>query len=368
MKNYEELLEKYERLKEEFETYQNFAESTIQLMNEKNTKLEKKLDSLTNIVEVGKYINSNVSEDNLIPMINDMIIGILGVTYSSIYLLQPDGKLIVKATNVFDGNHNFLENDFFSELNNGKPFVVNSKEKLFEQDNRRADIHSVIGVPVYLRERFMGYIIVEHTLCNFFGHDHITFISGIANQIGIALENNFLYKKVMESSIKDPLLGIFNRKYFFNFVEDEVKNEPNKAFAIVMLDIDNFKKFNDNYGHQFGDEVLIQVAKVIKNNIGENDKVARYGGEEIVIYLHRVEGYDETYRRVDELREKLSLNIVQHGEIKKTVTASFGISFYPGDGNDVQNVVSVADAMMYEAKKRGKNRVISSKNSLLREG
>ena len=96
MQDYEKL---YNALKTEYENYQMFSEKHIQELNQKNVKLEKSIDSLSNIIEVSKYINTFFSSDNLISMINDMILGILGVTYSSIFLIE-DNELIVKASNI----------------------------------------------------------------------------------------------------------------------------------------------------------------------------------------------------------------------------------------------------------------------------
>lgn len=358
---FDALFEKYTRLKQEFGTYQNFAEEQIQLMNEKNIEYGKKLDILTNVVEISKYINSNISDYNLIPMINDMIIGILGVTYSTIYLKKSNGELRVEASNVEIENYDIITDNVFSLLSSNDPVVINCKNPLFSEFKRKLNIHSIIGVPITLRDNFMGYIIVEHTLFDFFGHGHIKFISAIANQIGIAIENNILYKKVKESSIKDPLLGINNRKHFFDIIEEKVVEFPQKSFAIVMIDIDHFKNFNDSYGHQFGDEVLIETAKVLSKSIDpDKDKIARYGGEEIVIYIDEVSSHEKVIKKVDEMRKKLSKNIVMHNEVEKTVTASFGISYYPDNGNDVQKVLNVADAMLYRAKESGRNKVISS--------
>ncbi|AAK78613.1 diguanylate cyclase (GGDEF)-like protein [Clostridium acetobutylicum] len=357
--NYKMLYEKYEKLKNEFSTYQNFAETQIQRMNGKNTELEKKLDILTNVIEVSKYINSNISDDNLVPMINDMIIGILGVTYSTIYLVEDDEKLIVKASNVMD-NYDIIVNPVFSTFSDNRPIVINSKEPLFKEFKNKLKVHSIIGVPITLRDNFRGYIIVEHTLYDFFSHGHIKFISSIANQIAIAIENSFLYKKVKESSIKDPFLGIYNRKHFFDMIEGKVAKDSRRSFAIVMLDIDHFKSFNDSYGHQFGDEVLIQTAKILEQSIGEKDEVARYGGEEIVLYLNDAQSKEKVFKTVDGIRASLSNNSVRHGGIEKRVTASFGISYYPQNGETVEKVVSVADAMLYEAKNSGRNKVVSS--------
>lgn len=359
MDQFEELRDEYEKLKEEFQTYQNFAESTIQMINSKNTKLEKKLDAIINILEISEYINSNVSDDNLISIINDMIIGILGVTYSSIYIKEKN-KFVIKATNIQRDNYYYFEREFYNVLDYSKPFVVNCKQPDFdEQKLNKKCTRSIIGVPINLREKLLGYIVVEHTLWKFFSQDHIKFISAIANQIGIALENNFLYKKVRESAVKDSYLDIFNRNYFFQTVEKKIKDNPNNKFAIVMIDIDDFKKCNDKYGHQFGDKVLLETIKVIKGNIDEEDIVSRYGGEEFVIYIEKTTDYQTVQKKIDNIRKRISKNMVEFKEIKGKVTASFGVGYYPRNGQGLDEVISVADECLYMAKNLGKNRVIS---------
>jgi diguanylate cyclase (GGDEF)-like protein len=353
MLNYKEL---YEKLKDEFETYQNFAETNIAILNEKNTKLEKNLDSLTNIVEISKYINSYLSHDNLIPMINDMIIGILGVTYSSISL-DKHGELIVQASNKKLWRYDAEEQSWYKELFNGEPFLINSKTNIFLSSKEDEEIHSLIGVPIKVRDNLIGYIIEEHKVFGFFDYNQIKFISSIANQIAIALENNFLYNKIKESSLRDPLLGLYNRKYFYSYVEKEIYNKPGDSFAIVMVDIDDFKKINDNYGHQYGDKVLVSIANSINNNLDKEDLIARYGGEEIVLYIHEAKNKKGVYSKIDKIRMLLGSTIVRYREIEERVTASFGISFYPQDGISIEEVVKTADDMLYKAKGNGKNRV-----------
>ena len=351
-----ELLEKYERLKEEFETYQSFAESTIQIISEKNTKLEKRLDNLTNVVEISKYINSNISDPNLISMINDMIIGILGVTYSSIYLFEFN-QLVVKATNSDDVDLNLKFKDHFVALNDGKLFILNSKG-VKDEDLMKDKIHSVIGIPINLRDKFTGYIIVEHTLWNFFSQEHVNFISSIANQIAIAIENSLLYAKVKESSMRDPLLGIYNRKYFFEAIDDKLLKDTSIEFAIVMMDVDDFKKINDIYGHQAGDEILLSITNTINENLYEEDIVARYGGEELVIYIDKVQNNNIVYNRIDNIRKEITRVISKNKNIKHPITASFGISYYK-EHKSVDKVLKIADIMLYKAKRSGKNKVIS---------
>ena len=359
MDGYEELKAKYESLKHEFETYQSFAESTLQIINDKNNMLEKKIDSLFSIVEISRYINSKVRDENFLAMINDMIIGILGVKYSTIYI-KNSIKFEIVATNVPKQYSDLLSEKHYKALNEEEPFIVNSKEPLIFARNVDLDIHSIIGVPIYIRENYTGYIIVEHTLYGFFNYDHIKFVSSIANQIGVALENNVLYKQLKESSIRDPFLGIYNRRYFFNVVEEKIQKYPSAKFAIIMMDIDDFKEVNDLYGHQFGDEALIKTSRLLEEGIGNNDIIARYGGEELVIYIEDVKSKEEVFKKIDNLRVKLSNDAISWGNYTKSITASFGISYYPYDSDKLQEVLSIADTMMYNAKRAGKNKVISS--------
>lgn len=351
-----DLEQKYNKLKVEFETYQSFAESTIQILSEKNIKLEKGIDALTNIVEISKYINSNISDSNLIPMINDMIIGILGVTYSSIYI-QEKGTFTVKATNIESKSYMCLYEEYFKQLKYGKTIMINCKTPIFEKSCKKKSVHSVIGTPINLRDKLNGYIIVEHTLCNFFSQEHLNFISSIGNQIAIALENNFLYTKVRESSIRDPLLGIYNRKYFFDEVANRMEELDSKNVAIIMIDLDDFKKVNDIYGHQFGDKVLIKVVEIIKDSVYEGDIVARYGGEEIVVYMENIESYEEAYNKTNNIRNNINNNIMKYKDSDVRITASFGISYYPYNGQNLDELLSFADKMLYRAKDEGKNKI-----------
>lgn len=357
MDNYKEM---YERLREEFQNYQSFAEKNLQIMMEKSIKLEKSLDAMANIVEVSKYINSYLGDENLIPMINDMILGILGVTYSSIYIKEEE-SLEIKATNK-DTKYCYYFNDvIFKSMNCDEPFVINSKSAIYTSDDTTNVIHSLIGVPIRLRDKFIGYIIVEHTLWNFFSDEHIKFISSIANQIAIALENNFLYNKVKESAIKDGMLEIYNRRFFLDKVSEILEKNPEKSFAVVMMDMDFFKKANDTYGHQFGDEVLRQTVRIIEQHIDPKDIVARYGGEEIVIYLDSIMSYMNIYNSIDAIRQSISENVVQYGKFSRKMTASFGISYYPEDGSTIEEILSAADEMLYDAKERGRNIVVSTR-------
>lgn len=349
-------LEKYN---EELVKYQIFAEENMNKMNERNNFLDKQLSAISNMLEISKYLNSNLDEDDLISKINDMLVGILGVTKSYIYLFQ--NNLIEIKQSKFEENKGFYGREVLLDMfDRVEPFVLNSEVGIFIDAESNTSLHSVIGVPITVGDKSIGYLILEHTHYDFFGNEHIKFISLAATQIGVSLENYFLYIKVKQSAITDPLLPVYTRRYFFEFVVDTVKDKINKGFAIVMIDLDNFKKCNDNFGHLFGDQVLIQVASIIKSNLEKGDILARYGGEELVIYIDDASVQENVIKKVENIRAKVEAHKVTFGEILSSVTASFGISYSTGDCVDVDKILDIADNMLYIAKKTGKNKVMSS--------
>ena len=343
------LNKKIETLQEDYSE----TEVNIRYLKDQNQKLEKRLDILSSIIDISKYINANVSDENLLPMINDVIIGILGVSYSTIYFKDKDDSIEVKATNIDNKAYDFY-NKLFTGLQSGETFLINSRKSIFENT---INIKSVVGVPIYLMDNYKGFIIVEHSLYNFFDYEQIKFISLIASQIGIAIENAMLYKKIKENSIKDPLLSIYNRRYFFELVGSIIKENNSLKHAIVMMDIDDFKGINDIYGHQFGDEVLIETCKIIVDNLDGKDIIARYGGEEIVIFIFDGFSEEKVFKKIDNIRKKIMYNSVKRGNIKSNITVSFGISYFFADEN-VNDVVGYADNALYFAKGSGKNKVV----------
>lgn len=349
---------KYDQIKLDFERYQKITENKIQELSLANMQYEKNLDMLSNIILISNYINSNLSSKNIIQMINDMIIGIIGVTQSSIYLYE-ENKFVIRATNGSKDSIKLTEKcKVYIEKH--KTFIINSKDFITKDVKRNIEIHSRIGVPIKVEDNFIGYIVVDHTHYNFFSDFHEVFLNSIASQIAIAIENAILYKKIENAAKRDALLNIYNRKTFYEIVNERVKNNSLKEYAIVMMDLDNFKNVNDTLGHQFGDEVLIQTAKLIKNMIDNNDIIARYGGEEIILYIDFKENRDLVYRKIDKIREAINKNYINKDNLKINISASFGLGFYPYDGESLEEIINTADKYLYKSKESGKNIVMSS--------
>lgn len=170
-----------------------------------------------------------------------------------------------------------------------------------------------------------------------------------------------LNKELKELSIKDPLTKVFNRRYFSDFSEKMLSlgKRDEKSICIITLDIDFFKKINDNYGHAIGDVVLIELSNEIVANVRKSDIVARFGGEEFVLFL-----YDAVLEDARNIAENIRIAIekmvieTEQGELQ--VRASFGVSAYneTEDNNSIEGAIKRADNALYIAKENGRNQVV----------
>jgi diguanylate cyclase (GGDEF)-like protein len=201
-------------------------------------------------------------------------------------------------------------------------------------------------------------IAVQSSRVAAFGPESQRLLEALALQIASALQNAHLY----ELAMVDGLTGLYVRRYFDARIEEEIERSRRymTAFSVIMMDVDDFKKLNDAYGHLVGDRVLKAISNVIKAQMRGVDTATRYGGEELAVILPRTEMVG-AYNLAERIREGIAeLRITTDDEPSRVlgVTASLGIAAYPeskaADGTDL---VRRADRALYRAKKMGKNRV-----------
>ncbi|CAN5809649.1 hypothetical protein BH11MYX2_BH11MYX2_14410 [soil metagenome] len=219
-------------------------------------------------------------------------------------------------------------------------------------------IRSWMGVPLMMYGGCEGVIAVQSTRASAFRDEDQRLLESLALQIAAALQNAHLY----ELAMVDGLTGLFMRRYFDARIEEEIERSKRyaTAFSIVMMDVDNFKKLNDEHGHLIGDRVLRAIANCVKAQLRGVDTAARYGGEEIAVILPRSDMV-ASYNVGERIRSAITeLRITTDGDEQKVlnVTASFGIASYPeSKAVDGEDLIRRADKALYRAKKMGKNRV-----------
>jgi diguanylate cyclase (GGDEF)-like protein len=217
----------------------------------------------------------------------------------------------------------------------------------------------LVVVPLKAKDKVNGIILADNFITKKpITKDDLRMLIMLANQAGLAIENSQLYEKTLITAHQDSLTKLWNHGYFQYLLTVELERSKATAtpLSLIMLDLDDFKIYNDSLGHQSGDMILKDMATLIKNQSRKMDYVCRYGGEEFAIILPYTDK-KEAYLIAERLRE----NIAKHPFIKeevqpnKSITASLGLASFSENGSTSAELISHSDRALYEAKHKGKN-------------
>ncbi len=217
---------------------------------------------------------------------------------------------------------------------------------------------SIIIIPIYTRQKPFGWLVVlssRDTLAD----SETDFLSIFAQQIEMSITIADLFEAVKEQAVTDGLTGLYNRRYFEEYVEKEVKRaqRQNQPFSIIGIDLDFLKKINDTYGHAYGDIAIRTVADVLKHNARTIDTAARLGGEEFSVILPGVDskGAMVAAERIRKAIEDTELDTIGH------ITASIGVATFLEHSDNIDEIIELTDQAMYQSKRDGRNRVTLAK-------
>lgn len=188
------------------------------------------------------------------------------------------------------------------------------------------------------------------------------FAATVADHIGLALSNLRLRETLHHQAVRDPLTGLFNRRYLEETLEREISRATRQgaSLAVIMLDLDHFKGFNDTFGHPAGDEALRELAVLLEAHVRGSDVACRYGGEEFTLVLPDA-SLKDAQKRAEELREWVKrMRITHESQALDTMTASMGLACFPEHGSSAEALLRAADAALYRAKAEGRDRVVVS--------
>lgn len=222
---------------------------------------------------------------------------------------------------------------------------------------------SEAAIPLKIKGEVIGVLDIESGKPDAFTEQDLRMFSVFASQSAIAIENARLYDETKELSLTDALTKTANRRHFNLVLENEFKKARSysRQLSLGMIDLDDFKGFNDRYGHVAGDKMLIQVAATLKDNLRDTDFVARYGGEEFVVIFPETSHLlalkvSERLRSAVERKQLLT----RGKKGRKKMTISIGVATYPTSAETNSGLVQIADRALYRAKRHGKNRVESA--------
>jgi diguanylate cyclase (GGDEF)-like protein len=251
-------------------------------------------------------------------------------------------------------------------------FVCRERKSLYEADlaqYRRfwtgehyvqQGIRSVVYLPLTIKDKSIGTLVVASRRPNAFTAKQIKLLEQVALQIATPIENSQLYAQAEQRARIDELTGLFNRRHFEEQLKEEVSRHSRYGdiFSIFLIDLDNFKSYNDLYGHPSGDILLNRTGKIIKSSVRDADQAFRYGGDEFVVILPQT-NTDGARVVADRVRQRIAEEM---DKSESAITCSAGLASYPSDGVVSTELVNAADTALYFAKRTGGNRVyLSSK-------
>ena len=172
------------------------------------------------------------------------------------------------------------------------------------------------------------------------------------------LDESF-HENLMSSALRDPLTKLFNKRYFLDRLDSELKfaKRHDTALSLLLVDLDHFKAVNDTHGHLAGDAILVNLAQVLQRAVRNEDVVARFGGEEIAIILRAIP-LEPAFLLADRLRDLIQQTVTKHHHLELRATASIGAAGYPTTKADtIEALIEAADKALYKAKGHGRNRV-----------
>jgi len=344
------------------------AEEALQQANEKLTKwvneLEQRNHEITLLGEMSDVLQSCLTLEEAFAAFTVALQTLFPETSGGIFLINASKNLVEAATTwgclPLSSQELFTPHDCWA-LRRGRPHWIERGHSKILCKHVHHDLLAAesLCVPLIAQGETLGALYLSSQEFGQLTKNKQQLASTVAEHISLSLANLKLRETLRNQSIRDPLTGLFNRRYLEESLDREVKRAERKQqpLGIIMLDVDHFKRFNDTFGHEAGDAVLRELGLFLQNSIRKSDIACRYGGEELTLILPEA-SLSVVQQRAEQLRQAVKHLHVQHRYQRlDVVTLSLGVACFPNHGTTGEEVIRAADAALYRAKKEGRDRV-----------
>ncbi|MDP5273325.1 sensor domain-containing diguanylate cyclase [Chengkuizengella axinellae] len=316
------------------------------------------VDELRLINDITRKLNKSLNLSEIFDYISTELINIFQADFGCILEFNKENnEIVVKSSNITN-----LPQEVFS-INYGFSGIVNqTKEGLIVQDYEMnptvsskvmeiTSSRSLIASPILVNDEVSGVVMFTNRLPNFFTYDNFRLLQVLSTHIGLAMSNATLHDEMNRMVITDNLTGLYARHYLDEQVKSSIQT-THQYGSLILIDIDFFKRVNDTYGHQLGDKILKKVSQIIQSCIRDSDIAARWGGEEIAVYIPEAQ-----VKHALKIAERIRKRVYQ--ETSPRVSVSCGVSDWSLSDNvvGVETLFYKADMALYEAKKMGRNQI-----------
>jgi len=336
--------------------------------------LRKQIDALRDLIEVAKTVVSTLDLDTLLQAIMVSAMQYAETPAGSVALYDTRNKEL--SLHVHRGlSSEFIQVERWNVTPGGlTEQILNSGETIIVSDTHNSSffhnplavqegIRSLICVPLVFQDEIVGILYLDDFVPRNFDRDRLELLAILASFAALAIHNARLHNKTKLMAITDYLTGLHNHRYFQQIFNQELgrARRYQKVMSLIILDVDNFKSFNDRFGHAIGDKVLIAIGDIISRSLRKVDFAFRYGGEEFVIILPET-SLEHAVLTADRLRERIAQEAGPSVEEAEgiCITVSAGVASYPDDGTNREDLFALMDNYLYKAKSIGKNVVCHS--------
>jgi len=333
--------------------------------------LEAQVKALKDLIEVARAVVSTLDLDTVLQAILTSAMRFAATPAGSIALF--DDKKQEFALHAHSGlTADFVKKERWDASPGGlTEQVLNAGEIFFVEDTSKTPyfknpiaikegIRSLVCVPLVLHDRIVGVLYLDDFIPREFDREKLKLLSVLSSFAAMAIYNAKLHNRTKLLAITDALTGLHNHRYFQQVFGQELERARRykNTLAIIMLDVDDFKKFNDKYGHSTGDLVLASIGEIIFATLRGVDYAFRYGGEEFVVLLPETK-LESAIHVAERLRESIEAETVVKlkGIAGHGVTVSVGVACYPDSALKCDELFNKVDGLLYQAKVFGKNKV-----------
>lgn len=333
-----------------------------QALYEKTKELEQRNFELTQLSQMSELLQACLSVEEAYKVVANAVKSLFPNLSGGLFLLNEEKNLVESVAtwgNAFFTKMVFPANQCWA-LQRGKPLVVVNSEPCLICSHFNNSYHQYCCIPLLAQGEVLGmlYFIAEEPATLTQAKQLLALT--VTEHISLSLANLKLRETLQNQSIRDPLTGLYNRRYMEEFLSQELIRSfrAQKPLSIIMLDVDHFKIFNDTFGHEAGDLVLQELARFLKKNIRGSDVPCRYGGEELTLILPDAP-LEVASQRAEILRQGVKhLAVKQRGQFLGSITLSLGVACFPEHGVNASAVLGAADAALYRAKREGRDQVV----------
>lgn len=355
--------EELENLKNEVDSYQKCVEKSLLDLNNLNIKYEKSVREVGSIFDLFQHINLITDYNNLYAIINDMLIGVLGVTGSTIFSVEGNA-LLVEASNISRRdlkNVKPLQNKLIeSGCLQGKLTFFNSQE-IGEELYKSRGIKSAVAIPLMKKSECLAVIFLEHKLENYFAVENKQLLNTLSIAVRLSIENSKLYSNLENMTLRDGMTGLYNCTYFEKEVANciDVCDKYGIPFTVSLIDIDHFLMLNKTHGHLCGDTVIKDIGKLLENEVRKGDIVCRLYGDKYGVIFRNTLDTAGIKERLEQVRT-LICESIYYDNTKLQVSCSFGIASTKTceAGAEYKEVEAFAEEALRMAKEQGRNKVV----------